>query len=103
MVCPSNSIAPETGRRKPMMLRNVVVLPAPLRPTKQTSSPCPTSERHVAQNTAALDIHARSRTESINAPSLADHGLNQMRVRKESVRGRSASTCPSDSAMIRCE
>ena len=34
---------PRAGLRKPMMVRKVVVLPAPLRPTRQTSSPARTS------------------------------------------------------------
>ena len=36
---PSSAIDPETGRRKPIRVRNVVVFPAPLRPTRQTNSP----------------------------------------------------------------
>ena len=43
MFRPSNSIVPATGRRNPMMVRRLVVLPAPLRPTRQTSSPALTS------------------------------------------------------------
>src|SRR5437868_4296614 len=39
---PSRLMPPDRGRRYPMMLRNVVVLPAPLRPTRHTSSPAPT-------------------------------------------------------------
>ena len=40
---PSSAMVPETALRAPMMVRNVVDLPAPLRPTRQTSSPAPTS------------------------------------------------------------
>src|SRR4029079_8569612 len=40
---PRNRISPATGLWKPMIERNVVVLPAPLRPTSTTSSPVPTS------------------------------------------------------------
>ena len=42
-----------------MMLRIVVVLPAPLRPTRQTQLPLAHVERHAAQNAAALDVDKR--------------------------------------------
>ena len=39
---PANSIWPARTGKKPMMLSMVVVLPAPLRPTRQTTSWAPT-------------------------------------------------------------
>src|SRR3954451_2553156 len=40
---PSNSTCPERGRKRPMTLLSSVVLPTPLRPIRQTSSPGRTS------------------------------------------------------------
>src|SRR5262245_4711880 len=40
---PAKWIDPDRAGYCPMMVRNVVDLPAPLRPTRQTSSPAPTS------------------------------------------------------------
>ncbi len=39
---PSNQISPDSGRIRPEMVRNVVVLPAPLVPTRVTTWPCST-------------------------------------------------------------
>ena len=70
---PSSAIAPETGLRMPMIVRNVVVLPAPLRPTRQTSSPAAHLERDAAQDAAVLDVDRRAscRRLSISAPPAA--------------------------------
>ena len=38
---PSKITAPSSGRIMPMVMRKVVVLPAPLRPRRPTISPCP--------------------------------------------------------------
>ena len=43
-----------------MMVRSVVVLPAPLRPTRQTSSRAPTSSVDLAQDLARLDGRRRA-------------------------------------------
>src|SRR5579883_3351441 len=40
---PSNSMLPARGRSRPMMLLRSVVLPTPLRPIRQTTSPGPIS------------------------------------------------------------
>ena len=40
---PWNRTLPERGGVRPMMDRNVVVFPAPLRPIRHTVSPCATS------------------------------------------------------------
>ena len=56
MFLPSNSIAPAAGVRKLMIVRKLVVLPAPLRPTRQTSSPAFDLERDTPQHPAALDV-----------------------------------------------
>ena len=42
MSSPPNTISPDRTGRKPMMLSMVVVLPAPLRPTRHTTSFSPT-------------------------------------------------------------
>ena len=39
MSVPSNTMRPEEGGVSPMMARMVVVLPTPLRPSRQTHSP----------------------------------------------------------------
>ena len=53
---PSKLMLPDRARRYPMMLRNVVVLPAPLRPTRQTSSPAADRQADAVEDTAALDV-----------------------------------------------
>jgi hypothetical protein len=40
---PPSVIFPERGGTRPMMLLSVVVLPAPFRPSRQTTSPSATS------------------------------------------------------------
>ena len=67
MLRSSNSIAPAAGLRKPMMVRNVVDLPAPLRPTRQTSSPAFTSNDTPRSMGLPSMSTARSRTRSIRA------------------------------------
>ena len=87
-----------------MMVRNVVVLPAPLRPTRQTSSPCVDLERDAAQHAAALDIDREITHRQHQCPLRLPITVS---IRSGSAKnrsgGRSASTLPSDSAMMRCE
>src|SRR5712691_10830830 len=81
----SNSIEPAAGLRKPMMVRKLVVLPAPLRPTRQTSSPALTSNDTPRNTGLPWMSTARSRTcsTSLVSPPLADHCLDQPRLGKE--------------------
>ena len=98
------SIAPDAGLRKPMMVRNVVVLPAPLRPTRQTSSPAPTSNDTPRSTRLPWMSTTRSRTASISAPAACRSTVSiRCGSAKNRSGGRSASTLPSDSAMMRCE
>ena len=62
-------------------------------------------ERDAAQDAAALDVddEIADLPASERPPPLADHGFDQMRIGEEARGGRSASTPPSDSAMMRCE
>src|SRR5689334_15926779 len=74
-----------------MMLRSVVVLPAPLRPMRHTSSPAPTASETarrillVWMSTTTLSSvsmsysHLRCRLDR----HLADHGRNERRVAEE--------------------
>ena len=39
---PSNQISPDSARSRPEMVRSVVVLPAPLVPSSDTTCPCST-------------------------------------------------------------
>ncbi len=41
---PSNQISPDSGRSNPEMVRNVVVLPAPLVPSSETTWPSSTEK-----------------------------------------------------------
>ncbi len=51
---PSRSIRPELRRVNPMMLRMVVVLPAPLRPTSPTVAPVSTARLSPRRMVTAL-------------------------------------------------
>src|SRR5436190_19917380 len=66
--------APETGFRNPMTVRKVVVLPAPLRPTRQTSSPAPTASEMPRRMRLVWISTTRPSTENMSeAPCV--HGL----------------------------
>src|SRR5262245_14651180 len=83
-LCPSRSMAPDTGRCTPMMVRNVVDLPAPLRPTRHTSSPAPTCSD--TRRRMALPSISTTRSLTLSTRrSLADHGLDDDRVGEELV------------------
>ena len=87
-----------------MMLRKVVVLPAPLRPTRQTSSPARDVERHAAQHAAALNVDGEIAHREHQCPRRLPITVSiSCGSAKNSSGGRSASTLPSDSAMMRCE
>src|SRR5712691_10561654 len=73
----SNSIEPAAGLRKPMMVRKLVVLPAPLRPTRQMSSPALTSNDTPRKTGLPWMSTARSRTRSISVPCACTESLDR--------------------------
>src|SRR5215510_4833524 len=83
MSCPARLIEPERAERCPMMVRKVVDLPAPLRPTRQTSSPAPTSI--VTRRRISLPSMStlRSLMASIGAYAFAHDRGDDMRIGKK--------------------
>src|SRR5437879_5286994 len=70
-----------------MMVRSVVVFPAPFRPTRQTTSCAPTwSETSPRMRLLPMSTQRRS-TVSI-AHALADDGGDHLRVGEDAIRGR---------------
>src|SRR5262245_5040624 len=80
MGCPWNSTRPPLGRSAPMIVRSVVVLPDPLRPTRQTTSRGPTSSETRRRMWLVWMNTSRSARVSISrsAPDgpAADHGVD---------------------------
>src|SRR5919204_5558679 len=68
-----------------MTARKVVVLPAPLRPTRQTSSPAPTSKL-TPRRISLLWISTSSPATSSTASQLSDHGRHDVRARADRLR-----------------
>src|SRR5262249_20896163 len=80
---PANRIDPARAGYCPMMVRKVVDLPAPLRPTRQTSSPAPTSI--VTRRRISLPSMStlRSLMASIGAYAFAHDRGDDMRIGKK--------------------
>ena len=98
---PSSSIAPRRWRCRPMTERSSVVLPAPLRPTRVTTSPWPTREVDVAQRLrlAVPGGQPRRDVSSIGRPPQV--GGDDPLVGAHLLVGPSASTCPDCSTVTR--
>src|ERR1700680_727696 len=58
-----HSIEPESGRKIPVIIRMVVVLPAPLRPRRPVIVPCLTEKETPSTARTALNVFTISRTE----------------------------------------
>src|SRR5438309_6056892 len=77
---PSNSTEPARGRSRPMTLLSSVVLPTPLRPIRQTSSPGPTSRLTPRRTCVSPYPTDRLFTWSMLAPALPEIDLDHARV-----------------------
>src|SRR5690606_19287361 len=83
---PANSIEPEAARTRPMTAIRVVVLPAPLEPTRPTVSPSATS-RETPRTAGTREYSTlRSAIASILESLLAEVGLEHARVRADLAR-----------------
>src|SRR5436190_20578242 len=87
---PVNEIEPDTGLRYPMMVRKVVVLPAPLRPTRHTSWPAATASEIPRRMRLLWMSTVRRSMASMSGPrlgSLAGHltddGGDELRIAEE--------------------
>jgi hypothetical protein len=56
MSCPASVMRPWLACHRPMMVRSVVVLPAPLRPSSMVSSPLGTVQIHAVQDVVRPDV-----------------------------------------------
>ena len=95
---PSSSIRPELRWVNPMMLRNVVVLPAPLRPTSPTMAPVSTVEAQSAQDGDRADRNRDAFD--------AEHAQSSPRTaRRTSGRASTSATGPSaiSFAAVKCD
>ena len=57
MSLPSNHTEPDVSGRRPEIARMVVVLPAPLEPSRVTSSPSPHHQRNAVQRLDPAVVH----------------------------------------------
>ena len=95
---PRKRTEPPEARRRPITASMVVVLPAPLRPSRQTSSPCPTESDTPRRIGLPAISTRRPPISSINARAFAVRAPTRAAVAsasaKKSRTGLSASTSP---------